>query len=177
MHSCFGLQVRPHRHGIAVGQKFCFNYTQTIVNRTPHEYIRVTYEYIRVAYEYIRVTYGYIRVTCEYIRPHTTKYDKVQVKYECFGATYDDRRVINMNFCLFISFLHVHRSCLAHTRERAQVPHLRVSHASATHVYHSHTRLIVWERPKHSTDQSTDQRNRPISERIMPPIKERNLRR
>ena len=34
-----------------------------------------------------------------------------------------------MNFCLFISFLLVRRSCLAHTRERAQVPHrARVPH-------------------------------------------------
>ena len=55
-------------------------------------------------------------------------YTNTLVTYECIGATYDDRRVINMNFCLFISFLHVRRSCLAHTRERAQVPHARVPH-------------------------------------------------
>ena len=55
-------------------------------------------------------------------------YTNTLVTYERIGATYDDRRVIDMNFCLFISFLHVRRSCLAHTRERAQVPHARVPH-------------------------------------------------
>ena len=46
-----------------------------------------------------------------------------------------------MNFCLFIVFLHVRRSCLAHTRERAQVTHACVPHTCATNVYHTHARL------------------------------------
>ena len=87
------------------------------------------------------------RVHTSNIRVHTTKYGNIRlytnklVTYECIGATCDDSRVINMNFCLFISFLHVRRSCLAHTRERAQVTHARVPHTCATNVYHTYAPL------------------------------------
>ena len=72
--------------------------------------------------------------TYDYTRPNMViyrLYTNTLATYKYIGATYDDRKVINMNFCLFISFLHVRRSCLAHTRERAQVPHVRVPHTCA----------------------------------------------
>ena len=58
-------------------------------------------------------------------------YTNTLVTYEYIEATYDDRRVINMNFCLFISFLHVHSSCVAHTCKRAQVPQAHVPYTCA----------------------------------------------
>ena len=46
-----------------------------------------------------------------------------------------------MNFCRFISFLHVSRSYLAHIRELAQVTHACVPNTCATNIYHTHARL------------------------------------
>ena len=130
------------------------------MTKTPHEYIRVTYEHIRVTHEYIRVTYEYtrvhtsnIRVHKSNIRVHTTKYGNIQVIYECISYIRMHRsNKHEMYRCsLYVSFLHVRGSCLAYTRERAQMPHASVPHTCATHVYQT-------QRPKYSPKYSFEEK-------------------